>query len=314
MSVPMLPCSFAKLYNCNYTTPATLINPCKALKELELHHASHFKEEKENSLSSWGVGRRLGKKRDSSKTDNASLKLNDGEGLEKLSVIHQDGGGGGDTVDTVNTKKTVDHAVGGGSGVIKNLSTKTVTIIVQLKYLDFPEEPEAKFFIKIIKGLLENLLSVSKVRVDEQDEMRLHNGDIRMKVNVGNNKEKLDLFLQNFIENFRKELTMERAIIEEKLIEEGITPESVERLMRLLDENRSEMRLLDENRSEITELFRKNFDSNIWEEVATKLDGLNNDILFLDLHKEISVLGSHASPYFAILNKYKEKEGTMVGY
>ena len=46
MSAPMLPCSFAKQYNCNYTTPATFNNHYKALKELELHHASHFKEEK----------------------------------------------------------------------------------------------------------------------------------------------------------------------------------------------------------------------------------------------------------------------------
>ena len=223
-------------------------------------------------------------------------------------------------------------------------------VVVQLKYLDFPDNPaEVNSLIKVIQGLLQNLPSVSKVSVEEDQEMKVDNGVLRMKVRVGpkklfrKNKKEIKKFLEDFIENMRETTAREEPDIKAKLLENGITPVSVNRLLDnlfapdkiVIDLQPTEtchvetmrlknmplwpcdqMRLLDvsnRDRFTITEILRKNLEAGIWEDVATKLEPLNDDILFCDLQKEISAKFSHASPYGQILRLYTEKSGTIGG-
>eukprot|EP00092_Neocalanus_flemingeri_P032401 GFUD01035234.1.p1 GENE.GFUD01035234.1~~GFUD01035234.1.p1 ORF type:complete len:783 (-),score=121.38 GFUD01035234.1:230-2578(-) len=223
-------------------------------------------------------------------------------------------------------------------------------VMIQLKYLYFPEDPtEVNYIVKIVQKLLENLPSVSKVGVNEQTETRHQDGILSMKVHVGNkylakvNKKKLNEFLENFIENVRTKLTEERDDIEATLLNNGMAPLSIERVLENLFEPdkiefnlqpnetckvevmtmknlplwpSNQMRLLDLSNRErfaISKVFRNNFEREIWEDVAEHIELLNDDVLFLKLQEEISNLDQDSSPYPKILDKYKEKFGTIGG-
>lgn len=221
-------------------------------------------------------------------------------------------------------------------------------IIVRFKNLIYPEDPlEAHYTMKLFEAILENLPSVETSCLYKH-QYRPEDGTLQIKIHVDkkyiptwNMKKKLKASIECLIEEVRH--AIDKDGLEDKLLTMGVAPTSIEVLIENIFEPdmieidieppqschvetmrlkniplwpRDKTRLLEltpQNQFDISNGFTIAFSKRIsWEDIATELDVLKNNDIYLNLQGKISRLGK-MSPYPTVINEYKEQQGTVGG-